>query len=422
MKRSLFCLMACAALAAGAMPMITMLAKDAVVPTLKPGHKEFLALSRAERRARFEQPACREDMVKKVGDRPAKIVLAWTGAKGNVAVTVCEADGKQVFATNAVDLARVEIANLLINRKYQWRVKDAEGVAESTFSTEDIAPRVIDVSRIPNLRDLGGRVGLNGRRVKQGMIYRSAGLNDNAKTTFLSVKQIEKARADGTLEQVLAGTTDMDYRPTDVKAYLKKIDYHVKKSGGVPERYGKRLLLREGSKPGRARLTPATRAYMTETLGIKTDIDLRTAAECYGMTESPLGPDVKWVHVSSSAYGGMSEERARDSFKKVFKVFLDEANYPIDFHCIAGADRTGAVGFILNGLLGVCEEELYRDWEFTAFCTSNLNFTQKDRFDHLVKVFDKYPGDTVNARIEAYVLSLGFTKDDIAKFRGIMLE
>ncbi len=422
MKRSLFCLMACAALAVSAMPTITAPAKDAVVPTLKPGHKEFLALPRAERRARFEQPACREDMVKKVGDRPEKIVLAWTGAKGDVAVTVCEVGGKQVFATNAVGLARVEIENLLVNRKYRWRVKDAEGIAESTFSTEDIAPRVVNVPRIPNLRDLGGRVGLDGRRVKQGMIYRSAGLNDNAKTKFLSVKQIEKARADGTLEQVLAGTTDMDYRPTDVKTYVKKIDYHMKKSGKVPERYGKRLLLREESKPGRARLTPVTRAYMTETLGIRTDVDLRTAAECFGMTESPLGPNVKWVHVSSSAYGGMAEARARESFKKVFKVFLDEANYPIDFHCIAGADRTGAVGFILNGLLGVCEEELYRDWEFTAFCTSNLNFTQKDRFDHLVKVFDKYPGDTVNARIEAYVLSLGFTPADIAKFRGIMLE
>ncbi len=422
MKRLSFCLMACAALTASALPTITAPAKDAVVPTLKPGHKEFLALSRAERRARFEKRSCREDMVKKVGDRPAKVVLKWTGAKGNVDVAVYEVGGKQVFATNAVDLARVEIVNLLINQKYQWRVKDAEGVAESTFATEDIAPRVIDVPRIPNLRDLGGRVGLNGRRVKQGMIYRSAGLNDNAKYAHLKVKEIEKAYKDGTLEQVLAGTTDLDFRPMDVKTYLRKIDYHVKKSGQVPERYGKRFLVREQLKPGRARLTPVTRAYMTETLGIKTDIDLRTAAECYGMTESPLGPDVQWIHVSSSAYGGMAEDRARASFKKVFKVFLDEANYPIDFHCIAGADRTGAVGFILNGLLGVCEEELYRDWEFTAFCTSNLNFTQKDRFDHLVKVFDKYPGDTVNARIEGYVLSLGFTPDDIAKFRGIMLE
>ena len=43
-------------------------------------------------------------------------------------------------------------------------------------------------------------------------------------------------------------------------------------------------------------------------------------------------------------------------------MFLDPANYPIDFHCIAGQDRTGAVAFILNALLGVEEEELYLDW------------------------------------------------------------
>lgn len=361
MKNALFCLAACAAWTACAAPVITAPAKDAVVSMLKPVQREFLSLPRAERRKWIEDEACRKRMANDSA-RPAKISLAWTGAKGDVSVTVRDDGGTTVFATNAAGLASVEIVNLQINRRYSWRVKDADGEAESAFVTEDVAPRLIDIPRIPNIRDLGGRVGLDGRRVRQGLVYRSGGLNHNA-------RRVE----------------------------------------------GKQV-------PGRELLTAATRVYMKGTMGIKTDIDLRTDGECFGMTGSPLGEDVKWVHVVSSEYRGMATDRGRAAFAEVFKVFLDEANYPIDFHCIAGADRTGAVAFILNGLLGVCEEELIRDWEFTAFDTTTPGFTQKKRLDFLIKVFDKYPGATIAERIEAYVLSLGFTRDDIAKFRGIMLH
>ena len=39
-----------------------------------------------------------------------------------------------------------------------------------------------------------------------------------------------------------------------------------------------------------------------------------------------------------------------------------------------------------------------------------------------MSVFAAYDGATLNERIEKYVLSNGFTADDIAKFRSMMLE
>ena len=36
--------------------------------------------------------------------------------------------------------------------------------------------------------------------------------------------------------------------------------------------------------------------------------------------------------------------------------------------------------------------------------------------------FDLWPGETINDRVEAWVLDLGFTPEDVAKFRDIMLE
>ena len=129
------------------------------------------------------------------------------------------------------------------------------------------------------------------------------------------------------------------------------------------------------------------------------------------------------THFSSSAYGGMQDSWGKEEFAKVFRVFLDENNYPIDFHCIAGADRTGSVAYILCGLLGADEDRLASDWEITGFWAHGVDFCHEQRYDKLVNGFKKnFPADTVRERLEKYVLSLGFTEEDIAKFRRIMLE
>lgn len=181
--------------------------------------------------------------------------------------------------------------------------------------------------------------------------------------------------------------------------------------------------IEKGRKPGSLRLDAADREYLADFFRIKSDIDLRSDAECFGMIGSPLGDGVKWFHYSSGAYAGMHFPEGREAFATVFRVFLDEKNYPIYSHCIAGQDRTGAVAFILNALLGVDENELYLDWEITGLCNRGISFVHEGNFDNLIRTFkEKYPSDTINGSVEAYVLSLGFTADDIAKFRSTMLE
>ena len=359
--------------AAGAAPLEIVSPKEgAMVPTLTPDMKAYLAQPRAERVKQFADPAERK-RIAKFGDRPQKTLLSWTctlpAATGTVwSVKVRRAKDGAVVFTEKTHKTSLEIDNLEIACDYKWRVKCMVGGtplrAEGTFRTEDLAPRLIHLSRIHSMRDLGGRVGLGGRRVRQGRVYRSAGLNDNARKS--------------------------------------------KSKGGMV--------------PGKERLTDASRAYAKGTLGIRTDLDLRSDRECFGMTGSPLGPEVKWIKISSSAYSGMAKDPGKSAFAQVFRVFLDEKNYPIDFHCIAGADRTGSLAFILNGLLGVDEEELWRDWEVTAFQKEKLDFGHRTRFSKLVKVFDAFPGANIHEKIVAYVKSAGFTDADIEKFRAIMLE
>ena len=233
-----------------------------------------------------------------------------------------------------------------------------------------IARRVVEWEGVSNARDLGGLPGLDGRMVRKGRIYRSAGLNKNA-----------------------------NYKGKD----------------------GKRLPRSEWKGPGETLVTPEAARHIVETLGVKIDLDLRNDAETFGMEASPLGADVRWILLPSSDYGKLAGERGRKAFAKGFRIFLDEGNYPILFHCKGGADRTGTLACILNGLLGVEEDLLYLDWRFT-WTDSFKKPVPEEAWGRLMAVFAEYEGETLNERIEQFVLSCGIAPGEIETFRNMMLE
>jgi len=262
----------------------------------------------------------------------------------------------------------VPFANLEIARKYYWRVsgvclesKDVVLSEISSFYTEDFAPRWIGVEgRVGNIRDLGGRLTHGGRRVKQGMAFRGQGLNDNA----------------------------------------------------------------VGERRGRNRLMVEDVDYLTHTLGIRTDLDLRVKSEKADMTESPLGPGVAFVQHPSQAYHLIFTDQGKKIMAKNFRIFCDRKNYPIYFHCIGGADRTGTLAYVLNGVLGVDRHDLETDWESTFYSrhqTIPISWFREEAFND---GFSKYgnEGDSWSRRIELYLLDCGITEKEIAEFRSIMLE
>ena len=289
--------------------------------------------------------------------------------------------------------------NLKLGQTYYWKVwsdikcKDyscdstingpckcgkAKGAHESpvaSFTTDAQPPRWIAIEgRVGNIRDLGGWMTSGGRRVKQGMVFRGQGLNDNSVN---------------------------------------------------------------GDAKGRNRLMVEDVDFFVNTLGVKTDLDLRSDREVADMKQSPLGAGVTFIHHPSSAYAGIFKKNPDDlssngmkTMAENFRVFCDEKNYPIYFHCIGGADRTGSLAYVLNGILGVDRHDLETDWESTFYPT--LPELRKDYTgptfwcgeNHFNDGFAKY-GDanaTWNERIELYLLDCGVTKEEIAKFRSIMLE
>ena len=428
----------------------------ATIPLLTDAQKAYLAMPRDERRVKFADKDYRRKEMglpaeKPEGEKksrmaywPKTVRLVWTAKDGaECKVSVKDATTGACVYESEVKGGSVNIDNLEIAAEYEWTVACGDEKATAKFKTEDVAPRLVRFPGVPNVRDLGGRIGLGGKRVKQGMVFRSAGLNNNAGPVYYTKEELEKsgklpelekkiAEAEKRLAQLEAWQKEpatMDREDPEYKSWCgrhesepasKFLTSRIKRAKDAIAK--KDLKIEKGKAAGKSRVEGENGVYIRKRFGIKSDIDLRSDGECYGMTGSPLGETVTWFHYSSSAYGGMQSEKGKAAFKKVFKVFLDRKNYPIDFHCIAGQDRTGAVAFILNALLGVEEDQLYLDWETTGFWNRGNGFCHEKLFDKLVDGFRKnYPAPTINESVEKYVLSLGFTPEDIATFRGIML-
>ena len=340
-----------------------------VVSLQKPGHRAYFEMGRDTRENAFSNAAFRAVM-RATGDRPEPVALGWGAGTPPYSVVVT-ADGETVWSAT-LPTRSAEVYNLEIARDYAWTARDAKDdvVGGGRFRTADEAPRFMNVPGVPNVRDLGGRIGLDGRRIRQGLVYRSAGWNENAVRTV------------------------------------------VTNGAAVVTNWT----------AGAVRLTPPLKDIFVKPLGIRTDLDLRSDGECRGMTGSPIGGEVRWIQVSSGNYWGMTNATFKAAFAKGFKVFLDRENYPIVFHCIAGADRTGSLACILNALLGVGEDELAKDWEATGFSNGHPKLRHDIRWDPLVHAFDGFDGSTLNERIENYVRSCGFGSADIVRFRAIMLE
>jgi protein-tyrosine phosphatase len=344
-----------------------------------------------QRREFFNDPEKRKSLNKVRNAQPYAFTWECTdGEHGPFRVVISE---KEDFSTPSPALAlptgkdaspnEARIANFLIGKTYYWKVEglDANGQPTSSqtarFHTDPLAPRLLTIPNIENARDLGGRTGLDGRHIRQGLIYRSAGLNANSPDFDWDRTKWKKERIE-------------DFRIGDTK------------------------------------LSPEGVAYINDVLRWKTDLDLRGPGEVATMKESPAGPAVKWVHNSSLSYAkifgqdGNCTGEGPEAMARNFRLFCDRANYPIEFHCIAGADRTGALAYILNGVLGVKADDLEKDWEITA----NSYFKYEKMFNDLSGGFEKFgePGDPLHKKIEAYLQKIGITPEEIASFRAIMLE
>ena len=173
------------------------------------------------------------------------------------------------------------------------------------------------------------------------------------------------------------------------------------------------------SDPNSNKLTSTGKKYFNEEIGIKTEIDLRGTEENCGRKTSSFESAENYLQIPVISYNGAFNRDTTGLYQRVFKALADENNYPVYFHCVAGADRTGTVAAILLALLGVKRGEIIQDYELTTF--SKAGERAAVRIAPVLDNLERYNGDSLGKKTENYLLSIGLSKQEIYNIKAIML-
>lgn len=169
-----------------------------------------------------------------------------------------------------------------------------------------------------------------------------------------------------------------------------------------------------------ALITDKGRDVVIDELKIKAEIDLR---EDYNnenghLTESVIDELVKYYAVPMR-YDGTIIAINDQAIIDLFDIISEPSNYPFIFHCSIGTDRTGMVGFILNALLEVRVEEIYRDYLFSNF--GNIGGSRDtSAIDRYIAIVSTYKGDTLKEQMISYLNHIGVDTSKINSFLEIM--
>ena len=203
--------------------------------------------------------------------------------------------------------------------------------------------------------------------------------------------------------------------------------WNVRDLGGWPcdggtVKYG--LLIRGG------KLAAADRAVLVGDLGIQHDLDLR-GREGGGsddepdMTESPLGSDVWYTRTQQYAWYALTPVATWQAY---LRCVIDAVTHrePVYFHCTAGADRTGTLACVLEGLLGMSQSDIDKDYELTTFYSgSGSDATARRRNESdwkgLINAINAVSGDTFRDKCVRFAVgTCGMSLADINAYRAAM--
>ncbi len=276
-------------------------------------------------------------------------------------------------------------------KTYYWKVENGDDgtvLHEDTFTTRNVPVRPVTTSRIPNVRDIGGWKTEDGKTVRYQQIYRGGITNPDGGNTFPEKDVILFRDILGIQAEIDLRITGVDDKNQTVSILGENAPYYQTPIHGYC------YII-----PGFHQRTPQTRTY-------------------------------------SPSY--------TKSIREIFHVLSDEANYPVYIHCNAGADRTGTIVYLINGVLGVSYEDLTRDFELTSFSQADRRWRsaigedgsfddtgvmQDDDGNYVAwgkmhqMMMEAYGAESMKATIENYLVkACGVPQEEIEALRSIMLE
>ena len=250
--------------------------------------------------------------------------------------------------------------------------------------------------------------------------YRPIGKTLGGKTYYNQVPGIETPFA----ATGKAGTL----KPLDSLRYIQTDAANVRDLGGWAcdggtIKYG--LLIRGG------KLAAADRAVLVGELGVQHDLDLRgrdgvSQEDEPDMTESPLGSDVRYTRTQQYAWYSLTPVSAWQDY---LRCVIDAVthNEPVYFHCSAGADRTGTLACVIEGLLGMSQSDIDKDYELTCFYSgtdtdNHARRRNESEWQGLIAQIGAKSGTTFRDKCVTFAAELGFTAAEINAFRAAMID
>ena len=205
---------------------------------------------------------------------------------------------------------------------------------------------------------------------------------------------------------------------------------NVRDAGGWKTADGKKkvkmgMVYRGGEFDQHSDLTPESKKYLLETMGIRVDLDLRGPSEWNNVEDysSPLGGEVAWKNFRIGGYDGIFDDRNKELFRDMFKLLAKRESYPIYIHCMAGADRTGTTLVALKSVLGCSDGDLAMDYEFTSFSKyGDRHIGEGSAYGKMCEKLKEYEGETVAQRFVSYLKSTGVTEEELQSIRDLLLE
>lgn len=213
----------------------------------------------------------------------------------------------------------------------------------------------------------------------------------------------EVTKWDASYESSVIESGTVKIKDTPVRFITMDKGYNYRDLGGWKTEAGKKISygkIYRGAKTND--FSEKDIVVLRDLLHVKSEIDLRNSRDDGGQNTSILGDNANYLKAPLSQYsyilpsfslnGRTFDTNSPAEIKRIFDFLSDENNYPLFFHCNAGADRTGTLAFLILGSLGVSEDDLTRDFELTSFSKGGVRLRGKMQqpFEYGIMQDDSY--------------------------------